>query len=53
MPHWEIGAQLGVLDMERGSKLSGSMIKFGATVKLVDEETDEANDRRQGAVRPG
>ncbi len=25
MPHWEIGAELGLLDMERGSKLSGSM----------------------------
>ncbi len=25
MPHWEIGAELGLLDMERGAKLSGSM----------------------------
>lgn len=25
VPHWEIGAELGILDMERGAKLSGSM----------------------------
>jgi seryl-tRNA synthetase len=25
MPHWEIGEQLGILDLERGAKLSGSM----------------------------
>jgi seryl-tRNA synthetase len=25
VPHWEIGADLGILDMERGAKLSGSM----------------------------
>jgi seryl-tRNA synthetase len=25
MSHWEIGAELGLLDMERGAKLSGSM----------------------------
>jgi seryl-tRNA synthetase len=25
VPHWEIGAELGLLDMERGAKLSGSM----------------------------
>jgi len=25
VPHWEIGEQLGILDMERGAKLSGSM----------------------------
>src|SRR5436309_10000579 len=31
-------ARAEVIDV---SKLSGSMIKFGATVKLVDEETDE------------
>ena len=24
-PHWEIGAELGILDLERGAKLSGSM----------------------------
>ncbi len=34
VPHWEIGAELGLLDMERGAKLSGSMFPlyrgFGA-----------------------
>lgn len=25
VPHWEIGAELGILDLERGAKLSGSM----------------------------
>jgi seryl-tRNA synthetase len=25
IPHWEIGEQLGILDMERGARLSGSM----------------------------
>ena len=24
-PHWDIGAELGILDLERGAKLSGSM----------------------------
>jgi seryl-tRNA synthetase len=34
VPHWEIGTELGILDMERGAKLSGSMFPlyrgFGA-----------------------
>ena len=25
VPHWEVGSQLGILDLERASKLSGSM----------------------------
>jgi seryl-tRNA synthetase len=25
VPHWEIGSQLGILDLERGAKISGSM----------------------------
>ncbi len=25
VPHWDIGAELGILDLERGAKLSGSM----------------------------
>jgi len=25
VPHWEIGADLGILDLERGAKMSGSM----------------------------
>ena len=25
VPHWEVGSELGILDLERGAKLSGSM----------------------------
>jgi seryl-tRNA synthetase len=25
VPHWEVGAELGILDLERGAKISGSM----------------------------
>ncbi len=36
VPHWEVGAALGILDLERGAKLSGSMFpvfrKQGATL---------------------
>ncbi len=35
-PHWEVGEQLGILDMERGAKISGSMFPMfrgqGATL---------------------
>jgi seryl-tRNA synthetase len=35
-PHWETGAELGILDLERGAKVSGSMFvmyrKLGATL---------------------
>ena len=36
VPHWEIGAQLGILDLERGARISGSMFPvfrgMGATL---------------------
>src|SRR5207249_3733975 len=36
VPHWDIGAELGILDLERGAKVSGSMFvmyrKLGATL---------------------
>lgn len=36
VPHWDIGAELGVLDLERGAKISGSMFPLfkaqGATL---------------------
>jgi len=36
VPHWDIGAALGILDLERGAKISGSMFPvfrgFGATL---------------------
>ena len=30
VPHWEIGAALGILDMERGAKIAGSMFPMNA-----------------------
>ena len=37
VPHWEIGAELGMLDLERGAKISGSMFPMyrGWGAKLV------------------
>ncbi|HEX3425335.1 MAG TPA: serine--tRNA ligase [Acidimicrobiales bacterium] len=36
VPHWEVGADLGILDLERGAKISGSMFPvfrgMGATL---------------------
>jgi seryl-tRNA synthetase len=57
VPHWEIGAKLGILDLERGAKLSGSMFpmfrKQGAT--LVRALCQLALDRNADAfeeIRP-
>lgn len=37
VPHWDIGSQLGILDLERGAKLAGSMFvvfrREGATLQ--------------------
>jgi seryl-tRNA synthetase len=56
VPHWEIGAELGLLDMERGAKLSGSMFPlyrgFGArllralTSFALDSHSDEFEEVR-------
>jgi seryl-tRNA synthetase len=37
VPHWEIGEQLGILDLEAGAKLAGSMFPLfrGAGAKLL------------------
>ncbi|HWC11305.1 MAG TPA: serine--tRNA ligase [Acidimicrobiales bacterium] len=37
IPHWDVGAGLGILDLERGAKLSGSMFPMyrGAGATLV------------------
>ncbi len=37
VPHWEIGAELGLLDLERGAKLSGSMFPLyrGIGARLI------------------
>jgi transcription elongation factor GreA len=37
----ELEALIALADVIDTSKLSGSTVKFGATVKLVDEETEE------------
>jgi seryl-tRNA synthetase len=56
VPHWEIGSELGLLDMERGAKLSGSMFPlyrgFGArllralTSFALDSHSDEFEEIR-------
>ncbi|MDQ6927732.1 MAG: serine--tRNA ligase [Actinomycetota bacterium] len=57
MPHWEIGTQLGILDLERGAKLSGSMFPLfrGAGATLVRALCQLALDRNADAfeeIRP-
>ncbi len=56
-PHWEVGAELGLLDLERGSKLSGSMFPLfrGDGARLVRALCQLALDRNRDAfeeVRP-
>ena len=47
VPHWEIGEQLGILDVERAVKLSGSMFVMyrGAGARLVRALCQLAIDR--------
>ncbi len=57
VPHWEIGAGLGILDLERGAKLSGSMFPVfrGAGATLVRALCQLALDRNADAyeeIRP-
>jgi seryl-tRNA synthetase len=57
LPHWEIGAELGILDMERGAKLSGSMFPLflGPGATLARALCQFALDRNADAfleVRP-
>jgi seryl-tRNA synthetase len=57
VPHWEVGADLGILDLERGAKLSGSMFPVfrGAGATLVRALCQLALDRNADAfeeVRP-
>ena len=57
VPHWDIGAGLGVLDLERGAKLSGSMFPVfrGAGATLVRALCQLALDRNSDAyeeIRP-
>ncbi len=46
-PHWEVGAELGILDMERGARLSGSMFPLyrGAGARLLRALSSFALDR--------
>ncbi len=57
VPHWEIGTELGLLDMERGAKLSGSMFPLfrGLGARVLRALTSFALDRHADAfeeVRP-
>jgi seryl-tRNA synthetase len=57
VPHWEIGAELGLLDMERGAKLSGSMFPLyrGVGARLIRALSAFALDSHADAfeeVRP-
>ncbi|MHB8670403.1 MAG: serine--tRNA ligase [Acidimicrobiales bacterium] len=57
VPHWEIGEELGVLDLARGAKLSGSMFPLyrGPGATLVRALCQLALDRNADAfeeVRP-
>jgi seryl-tRNA synthetase len=47
VPHWDIGSQLGILDLERGAKVSGSMFVMfrGAGATLVRALCQLALDR--------
>ncbi len=57
VPHWEVGAELGILDVERGVKLSGSMFvmyrKAGATlVRALCQLALDRNADLYEEVRP-
>ena len=57
VPHWEVGTALGLLDMERGAKLSGSMFPLfrGAGARLLRALTSFALDHHAGEfeeIRP-
>ncbi len=57
VPHWELGPELGILDIERGAKLSGSMFVMyrGLGATLARALTQLALDRNADAfeeIRP-
>jgi seryl-tRNA synthetase len=57
VPHWEIGEALGILDMERGARLAGSMFPLyrGLGARLLRALTAFAIDRHAPAyeeIRP-
>jgi len=57
VPHWEIGTELGILDMESGAKIAGSMFPLfrGAGAKLLRALSSLSLERNAGAyeeIRP-
>ena len=57
VPHWDVGAQLGILDLERGAKLSGSMFPvlrgLGATmVRALCQLALDSNADAYEEIRP-
>ncbi len=57
VPHWDIGAELGMLDLEAGARLSGSMFPLyrGEGARLVRALCQLALDRNRDAyeeIRP-
>jgi seryl-tRNA synthetase len=57
VPHWDIGTELGILDLERGAKISGSMFPLfrGPGATLVRALCQLALDRNADAfteIRP-
>jgi seryl-tRNA synthetase len=57
IPHWEIGRELGILDMESGAKLAGSMFALyrGAGARLLRSLSSLSLNRQSDAyeeIRP-
>jgi seryl-tRNA synthetase len=57
VPHWEIGEQLGILDVERGAKMSGSMFVLyrrqgAALVRALVQLALDRNADAYEEVRP-
>jgi len=57
VPHWEIGTELGILDMESGAKIAGSMFPLfrGAGARLLRALSFFSLDRNSGhyeEIRP-
>jgi seryl-tRNA synthetase len=50
-PHWEVGAALGLLDLERGAKISGSgfVVYRGAGARMIRAFMNAMLDRHSGA----
>ena len=53
VPHWEIGVELGILDMEAGAKFAGSMFPLyrGAGSRLLRALGLLALDRQAATTR--